>query len=83
MAKQLNIDPEKTLSGGKLRPSEILIHGYNKQFKDERKFWGDSKLINLLRHMLIVREFETMLHSFYVITFEMLQFTFNVFQSII
>ena len=64
MAKQLNIDPEKTLSGDKLRPSEILIHGYNKQFKDERKYWGDSKLIELLRHMLIVREFETMLHSF-------------------
>ena len=64
MTKQLNIDPEKTLSGDKLRPSEILIHGYNKQFKDERKYWGDSKLIELLRHMLIVREFETMLHSF-------------------
>ena len=64
MVKQLNIDPERTLSGDKLQTAEILIHRYNRQFKDERKCWGDSKLVELLRHMLIVREFESMLHSF-------------------
>ena len=64
MPKNIPIDPIKTLSKSVLKSSGIPVHQYQKSIQEELKIYGKENLIELLRHMYIVREFETMLNSF-------------------
>ena len=64
MPKNIPINPIKTLSKSVLKSSGIPVHQYQKSIQEELKIYGKENLIELLRHMYIVREFETMLNSF-------------------
>ena len=64
MPKNIPIDPVKTFARNVLKSSEIPIHQYQKSIQEELKIYGKENLIELLRHMYIVREFEIMLNSF-------------------
>ena len=64
MPKQLQINPDQTYAADHVRFSDIPVHAYNQDAGAERARWGDDRLRNVLRHMLVVREFESMLHAF-------------------
>ena len=64
MPKTIHIDPASFLKPGKLAFPDIPVHAYRRSLRDERKARGDHALREILRHMMIVREFETMLASF-------------------
>jgi 2-oxoisovalerate dehydrogenase E1 component len=64
MPKSIHIDPEIFRQPGKLAFPEIPLHAYKTPLADERAKRGDKILIDVLRHMMIVREFESMLGSF-------------------
>jgi len=64
MPKQLLVDPEKTLKADDLSLSPIPVHCYDTDFSAERHRYGDARLRGVLRHMMVVREFEFMLASF-------------------
>ena len=64
MPKSIPVDPAQFRTPGTLRFPEIPLHAYAVAFADERKARGDAVLIDILRHMMLVREFETMLGSF-------------------
>lgn len=64
MPKQLIVDPKVVLRQGKIAFQDIPIHAYPMQFTQERQRFGDEKLVRVLRHMLIIREFERMLATF-------------------
>lgn len=64
MPKELLVDPEITHRRGALRLPEIPLHAYDRPLAAERAARGDAALIEVLRHMLLVREFESMLASF-------------------
>ena len=64
MPKQLPIDPGQTYSADKVRFTDIPIHAYNGDLAAEIARWGKDGLRAALRHMLVVREFESMLHAF-------------------
>jgi 2-oxoisovalerate dehydrogenase E1 component len=64
MPKSIPVDPDYFRQPGKLAFPDIPLHAYNTSFEDERARHGDRVLIDVLRHMMLVREFETMLGSF-------------------
>ena len=64
MPKTLSVDPVALGRPGRLTFPEIPLRAYATPFADERAARGDPGLREVLRHMLIVREFETMLASF-------------------
>ena len=64
MPKTIHIDPASFLKPGTLAFPDIPVHAYRRSLRDERKARGDHALREILRHMMIVREFETMLASF-------------------
>ena len=64
MPKQLQIDPDQTYAADHVRFQDIPVHAYSEDADAERARWGDDKLREALRHMLVVREFESMLHAF-------------------
>ena len=64
MPKQLLVDPEQVLKRSELTFSPIPVHAYGRSFADERVRLGDAVLKRALRHMMVIREFETMLASF-------------------
>ncbi|MEC7238128.1 MAG: thiamine pyrophosphate-dependent dehydrogenase E1 component subunit alpha, partial [Pseudomonadota bacterium] len=64
MPKQLQIDPDQTYAADHVRFHDIPVHAYRQDSDAERARWGDDKLREALRHMLVVREFESMLHAF-------------------
>ena len=64
MTKEIPINPVETTKADKLRSSDIPINLYQKSLAQERLLWGDKILREVLRHMLIIREFESMLNSF-------------------
>lgn len=64
MPKILPVDPEAMRRPGNLHFPDIPLHAYSRTLKEERATRGDKALIEVLRHMMIVREFETMLGSF-------------------
>ena len=61
MPKALFIDPEVLLSPSKLNFPEIPVHAYRTPISDERAARGDATLLETLRHMVVIREFESML----------------------
>lgn len=64
MPKTLHVDPAQFRQSGKLSFPDIPLHAYRTPLADERARLGDAGLIDVLRHMMIVREFESMLGSF-------------------
>ncbi|MBN9009748.1 MAG: thiamine pyrophosphate-dependent dehydrogenase E1 component subunit alpha, partial [Rhizobiales bacterium] len=64
MPKELFVDPRATRRKGSLAFAEVPVHAYDTPFAEERGRRGDGALKEMLRHMLVVREFETMLGTF-------------------
>jgi 2-oxoisovalerate dehydrogenase E1 component len=64
MPKSISVDPQIQRRRGELIFPTIPIHHYGASLSEERKVRGDAALVNILRHMLIIREFEMMLGSF-------------------
>ena len=64
MPKSISVDPQNLRRRGELTFPAIPIHHYETSLSEERKVRGDATLVNILRHMLIIREFEMMLGSF-------------------
>lgn len=64
MPKTLAVEPGQLRQRGSVQFPEIPIHAYTRPLADERQARGDVALVAALRHMMIVREFETMLASF-------------------
>src|SRR5882757_3430143 len=64
MPKELSIDPLVMRKRGEITFAPVPVHAYGRSLAEERERRGDRVLIDVLRHMLIVREFETMLGEF-------------------
>jgi len=64
MPKQLFVDPKVVRRRGEVIFRNIPVHAYSAPLSQERQRLGDKQLVEVLRHMLIVREFERMLGSF-------------------
>lgn len=64
MPKELIVDPQETRRSGALALTPIPVHAYDKPLSAEREARGDQALREALRHMMVIREFETMLASF-------------------
>ncbi|WP_127145590.1 alpha-ketoacid dehydrogenase subunit alpha/beta [Pelagibacterium montanilacus] len=64
MPKTLAVDPEKTMQRGEVAFARVPVHAYDTPFADERRAYGDEGLRAALRHMIVIREFETMLGTF-------------------
>lgn len=64
MPKQIPIDPGQTYAADTVRFADIPVHAYQSDLAGERDRWGDDRLRRALRDMMIVREFESMLHAF-------------------
>ena len=63
MPKSIDVNPERLQQPGKLEFPNIPLYQYRTDISTEQTTRGDAALINVLRHMLIVREFETMLNA--------------------
>ena len=64
MPKTIPVDPDHFRRTGTLTFPRIPLHAYATPLAEERARRGDRALTELLRHMMIVREFESMLGSF-------------------
>jgi 2-oxoisovalerate dehydrogenase E1 component len=64
MPKSITVDPTAIRRRGRLEFPEIPVHAYATPFADERAARGDAALVRVLRHMMLVREFEAMLAAF-------------------
>ncbi|MDE2383463.1 MAG: dehydrogenase [Alphaproteobacteria bacterium] len=64
MPKSIAVEPEHTRRKGRLSFPEIPLHAYDTPFASEVAARGKGALIEVLRHMLLVREFESMLNAF-------------------
>jgi 2-oxoisovalerate dehydrogenase E1 component len=61
MPKSLEVSPARLNRKGQLPMPEVPLYAYSRSIEDERTTRTDATLKDVLRHMLIVREFETML----------------------
>ncbi|MCB8882357.1 hypothetical protein ACELLULO517_19070 [Acidisoma cellulosilytica] len=64
MPKILHVDPSLTRQKTVLAIKSIPIHAYDTPLATERAALGDGRLRRMLRDMMIIREFETMLAGF-------------------
>lgn len=64
MPKTIVVDPLQMQVSGSLEFAEIPIHAYAADFVDELSTRGANSLRNVLRHMMVIREFESMLAAF-------------------
>ncbi len=64
MPKALHIDPAAYAQSSKLAFPDVPIRVYARPLAEERTRRGDQTLREVLRHMIVVREFESMLGSF-------------------
>jgi len=64
MPKTIPVDPETFRQSGSLAFPAIPIRAYARTLEEERAERGDAALVEVLRHMMILREFETVLASF-------------------
>ncbi|UQR61453.1 dehydrogenase [Bradyrhizobium sp. C-145] len=63
MPKQIYIDPDLFKVRGALAAPSIPIHAYESALPDERERFGDAGLVQMLRDMMLVREFESCVGS--------------------
>jgi len=64
MAKKLLIDPATTRRPSALEVSVIPVNEYRSSIDEARDTFGDERLRLMLRDMVIIREFESMLDKF-------------------
>ncbi len=64
MPKEILVDPKALSVPGELRFPKIPLHAYATPIEEELRARGKNVLVTALRHMMIIREFETMLGSF-------------------
>ncbi|MEM0936276.1 MAG: thiamine pyrophosphate-dependent enzyme [Pseudomonadota bacterium] len=64
MPREMVVDPAERRAAQTLRVPEIPVHAYARPFAEERAAWGDAALMAALRHMMLIREFESMLAAF-------------------
>lgn len=64
MPKIIHVDPDQFRQSSTLAFPRIPLHAYARPFAEEREARGDRQLIGVLRHMMLVREFEMMLGAF-------------------
>jgi 2-oxoisovalerate dehydrogenase E1 component len=64
MPKELIVDPALTRRREQVVIDPIPVHAYATPLAEERTRLGDERLLGVLRHMLVIREFETMLGDF-------------------
>lgn len=63
MPKSIVVDPKKVRKSDKIKIKDIPINQYKPDFEKEVKKYGKDGLRNAYYHMLMIREFETMLDS--------------------
>jgi 2-oxoisovalerate dehydrogenase E1 component len=63
MPKSQIVDPKQVRQAQVLKLPEIPVNQYKTPLADERKRYGDPRLVGVLEDMLIIREFETMLQK--------------------
>ncbi|MBN2050201.1 MAG: dehydrogenase, partial [Spirochaetales bacterium] len=63
MPKSQIIIPDKVRKSGKITFKPIAVNQYKPDFSKEKKDYGEAGLKHLLRDMLVIREFETMLDT--------------------
>lgn len=54
MPKQLPINPDQTYTTDRVRFSDIPVHAHSQDIKAERTRWGDDRLREALRHMVVI-----------------------------
>lgn len=64
MPKELIVDPQKMQIKGALTFPKIDIHAYDTPLAEEEIVYGHAGLRQVLRHMMLIREFESMLMTF-------------------
>jgi len=64
MPKSLPVDPQVFQQPGELAFPKIPLHAYARPFAEELATRGTRAMTDILRHMMLVREFETMLGAF-------------------
>ncbi len=64
MPKALFVDPAVMRGSSRLGFPDIPINAYNKPLAQERTVRGDTTLVGVLRDMMLIREFESMLGAF-------------------
>lgn len=64
MPKELFVDPLLMRKAARLQFPDIQIHAYATPLAEERQRYGEETLLRVLRDMMVVREFETMLGAF-------------------
>ena len=62
MTKSLFIDPKEVRKAQFLKIKDIPLNQYKPAIKKELEKLGQQRLINIYYHMLIIREFESMLN---------------------
>jgi 2-oxoisovalerate dehydrogenase E1 component len=62
MPKSITVDPKEVRKPGKITFGEIPVNQYKSDYKKEVEKYGVDGLKRMYNHMLIVREFETMLN---------------------
>ena len=63
MTKSIFIHPDKVRKADFIKLQDIPVNQYKSDFASELEKFGEEKLIQIYYHMLICREFETMLNS--------------------
>ena len=63
MPKSIIVDPKDVRKQGKLKIKDIPLNQYKPDFEKEEKRFGKQGLKQMYWHMLLIREFETMLDS--------------------
>ena len=63
MPKSIEVSPDRFSQHGELAAPKIPLYLYQKAIGEEQAERGDQALVQVLRHMVIIREFETMLND--------------------
>ncbi len=63
MPKSIEVLPNRFTGSHSLEVPEIPVYAYRQSLAEERSRYADHELVDVLRHMLILREFETMLNA--------------------
>ncbi|MCA3559560.1 MAG: dehydrogenase [Aestuariivirga sp.] len=61
MPKSIPVDPQAFQQAGELAFPRVPLHAYARPFAEELQARGVKQMTDILRHMMLVREFETML----------------------
>ncbi len=62
MPKSIVVDPKEVRKAGVLKIKDIPLNQYKPNFEGELRKYGREGLTRILYHMLLIREFETMLN---------------------